>query len=180
MRRKWLGVAAVLVVLASAAAWYFESPVWTLRQMAKAAQDGDADKLSSYIDYPKLRESTKSQIKAAMAAKLTSGSTNGFEALGMMMGMSMVDNMIDGMFSPDGMEAMFAADRAKDSAAAKARKPFGLDANNREIVRDGFDRFRLHEKKSAGQDGDLVFERHGLGWKLAQIRVPQNLFDDKK
>ena len=122
MRRKWLAVAAVLIVLVSAAVWYFESPAWTLKQMAEAAQARDADKLSSYIDYPKLRESTKSQLKAAMAAKLTSGSSNGFEALGMMMGMSMVDNMIDGMLSPDGMEAMFAAEKVRKFGCAAGQE----------------------------------------------------------
>ena len=35
----------------------------------------------------------------------------------------------------------------------------------------GFNHFRLHEKGKPGQDGDLVFDRHGLSWKLAQIKV---------
>ena len=181
MRARWIVVVFALL-LALSVGWYFESPVWTLKQMADAAQSGNADKLSGYIDYPELRDSTKRQLKAAMTAKLTSDSSNGFEALGMMMGMSMVDNMIDGVLSPEGMEAMFAAEKAKAPASPKraAKRPFGLDASNREIVRDGLDRFRLHEKGSPGQDGDLIFERHGLSWKLAQIKVPTGLFDAKK
>jgi len=179
MRRLWV-VGAIGLLVAAAAAWYFESPVWTLKQMADAAQQHDAEKLSAYIDYPKLRESTKSQLKAAMTAKLTSGSSNGFEALGVVMGMSMVDNMIDGVLSPEGMEAMFAAEKAKGTATAEPKRPFGLDASNREVIRDGFDKFRLHDKTKAGHDGDLIFERHGLGWKLAKIQVPSNLFDDEK
>jgi hypothetical protein len=179
MRAKRIAV-AILLAFAAAAGWYFESPGWTLRQMAAAAQARDADKLSAYIDYPKLRESTKSQLKAAMTAKLASGTSNGFEALGMMFGMTMVDNMIDGLFTPEGMEAMFATDRAKQQLGPAAKKPFGLDASHREIVRDGFDRFRLHDKSKPDREGDLVFERHGLGWKLAKIEVPPNLFNEKK
>jgi hypothetical protein len=178
MRKSWI-VAAILLVIAAGVGWYFESPSWTLKQMASAAHARDSDKLSSYIDFPKLRESTKSQLKAAVTAKLTSGTSNGFEALGMMLGMSMIDNMVDGMFTPEGIAAMFAAQKAAP-AKKPAAKPFGIDATNREIVRDGFDRFRLHDKRASGQDGDLVFERHGLGWKLAQIKVPPNIFDDKK
>ena len=148
--------------------------------MAVAARAHDAERLSGYIDYPKLRESSKAQIKAAMAAKLASDSGNGFEKLGMMVGLTMVDNMIDGLFTPEGMAAMFAADKAKagtqTTAAAAPKKPFGLDAANREIVREGLNGFRLHEKGKAGPDGDLIFERHGLSWKLAKIQVPEKLF----
>jgi hypothetical protein len=176
MRKIW-SIAAVAVLLGLAGGWYFESPSWTLRQMADAAQARDSDKFSGYVDYPKLRESTKSQLKAAMTAELTSGNANGFETLGMMMGMSMVDNLIDGMLTPEGVAAMFAR---QPSGSQSVKKPFGIEASNREIVRDGFDRFRLHDKNKPNQDGDLVFERHGLGWKLAQIKVPTNLFDDNQ
>ena len=179
MRKIWLG-AAVAFLIADGAGWYFESPRWTLKQMADAAQARDADKLSGYVDFPKLRESTKSQLKAAMTAKLASGRSNGFEALGMMIGMSMVDNMIDGMLTPDGVAAMFATEKARAAVSSPVKKPFGIDASKAEIVRDGFDHFRLHEKGKPGQDGDLVFDRHGLSWKLAQIKVPMNLFDGKR
>jgi hypothetical protein len=179
MRKVWI-VATFALVLAVAVGWYVESPAWTLKQMAAAAQARDSDKLSGYVDFPKLRESSKSQMKAAMTAKIASGNSNGFEALGMMLGMSMVDNMIDGLLTPDGVAAMFATEKYKAGVNPPAKKPFGIDASKAEIVRDGFDRFRLHEKGKPGQDGDLVFERHGLGWKLAQIKVPANLFDEKK
>ena len=32
------------------AVWYFASPQWTLWQIKNAAERGDADRLSSYID----------------------------------------------------------------------------------------------------------------------------------
>jgi hypothetical protein len=181
MRKGWT-IAAVALLVAAGTAWYFGSPAWTLKRMASAAQARDTEELSSYIDYPKLRETTKSQLKAAMTAELTSDSTNGFEALGLMMGMSMVDNMIDGVLSPEGMEAMFAAEKNEAATTRKpaVKKPFGLDASNRVVIRDGLDKFRLHEQSSPGQDGDLVFERHGLSWRLAEIKVPTGLFDEKK
>jgi hypothetical protein len=176
MRKIWL-IGAIALTFASAAGWYFESPSWTLKQMADAVQSRDSEKFSDYVDYPELRESTKSQLKAAMTAEIASGDSNGFETLGMMMGMSMVDNLIDGILTPEGVAAMFAR---QHSGSEAVKRPFGIEASDREIVRDSFDRFRLHDKSKPGQDGDLVFERHGLGWKLAQIKVPQNIFDDNK
>ena len=56
------------------------------------------------------------------------------------------------------------------------KKPKGLDAANREIVREGLNEFRLHDKRKAGQDGDLIFERHGLSWKLAKIQASERFF----
>lgn len=83
---------------------------------------------------------------------------------------------------------MLAADKARKDAAAGEQSNAGrsaqapgkamrLDAANREIVREGLNGFRLHEKGKPGQDGDLIFERHGLSWKLARIKVPKNLFE---
>lgn len=187
MRRKsWIIAAVVLLVLGASAGWYFASPAWTLKQMADAAEARDAEKLSAHIDYSKLRESTKSQMRAAMGAKLADGSANGFEALGLAIGMGFVDRMVDGLVTPEGMAAMFANAKRQGQAAPSgpagraARKPMGLDASNREIIREGFNRFRLHEKGKPGQDGDLIFERDGLGWKLVAIDMPKDLFADGK
>ena len=35
-------------------------------------------------------------------------------------------------------------------------------------------------QSGASEDGDLVFDRHGLSWKLARIKVPMDLFDKKE
>lgn len=185
-RRTFLILGPILLLVAAGVGWYFGSPAWTLREMASAAQARDSDKLSRYVDYPKLRESTKAQLKAQMTARLGGRTGNGFAALGMMVGKTVVDNVIDGMLTPDGMTAMFAAERGRAAStstattSAPAKKPFGVDASNREIVHDGLDRFRLHDKSGPGDDGDLIFERHGLGWKLAQIEIPPNLLGDAR
>lgn len=188
MRKSWI-IGALVILLGLAVAWYFGSPAWTLKSMASAAQKGDADKLASYIDFPKVRESAKSQLKAQMAAKMMSGDQNGFAAIGMMIGMQMVDPMIDAVVSPESMRAAFAR-RAKGpdkaavapnspsagpSAGKVADKPFGIDTASAEIVRTDFDHFQLRDKKQA--EGGLVFERRGFGWVLMDIRMPPKLLE---
>jgi len=178
--RKFVVPGVIGLLMATAIGWYFVSPTWTLHQMASAARAKDADRLSAYIDFPKLRDTTKAQLKAQASARIASGNSKGFEALGLMIGVSMIDTMIDGILTPQGIAAMFANVPA-DSAPGQnqAKKPFGIDANNREVVRVGLNQFRLHDKRAHGSDGDLVFERHGLGWELAEIIVPQNLMDTR-
>jgi hypothetical protein len=177
MTRKKL-IVAVVAIVALAAGWYFGSPRWTLYQMAKAAEARDSDKLAAYIDFPTLRDSTKSQIKAQMAVKVSEAEgEGGFAALGAMMGMAMIDPMIDGFLTPEAMRAMFA--KQPDPAAEKAR-PFGVDATNSRIVQEGLDQFRLREPGAKDEGGDLIFKRDGLGWRLSEIRIPADIMQDKE
>ena len=100
-RGKWkiAAVAAALIVIASAALWYFESPLWTLHGMKDAAQSHDADALDAYIDYPALRESLKAELTARMMIQAQKDKS-GFGALGMAFGSAVMGPMIDGLVSP--------------------------------------------------------------------------------
>lgn len=182
MRKTWF-VGALAALIGLAALWYFASPTWTLRSMASAAKAGDADKLVSYIDFPKVQQSAKSQIKAQFAREMM-GQNNGFAALGMAIAIQMVDPMIDAVISPEAMRAAFARRAAgttkpgrepPPATAGATDKPFGLDTAKAEIVRDDFDHFRLLDKDKGSKAGELVFERRGFGWVLADIRMPPDL-----
>jgi hypothetical protein len=141
--------------------------------MREAAQARNAEKLSSYVDYPKVRESVKSQLKAAMAAKMMEGSGNGFEALGMAIGMQMMDPMIDTMISPEGLQAGFAKASSADQQKGKQAAPFALgEGDSYEIERDGLDAFRVVIKDPKEEPTFLNFERRGLGWVLAGVKMP--------
>ncbi|WP_424218019.1 DUF2939 domain-containing protein [Thauera humireducens] len=52
--------------------WYF-SPYLTLQSMKAAAEAKDAEKLNTYVDYPKLRGSFKNDLNARLAENLPSG-----------------------------------------------------------------------------------------------------------
>ncbi|HEX8222245.1 MAG TPA: DUF2939 domain-containing protein [Allosphingosinicella sp.] len=39
------------------------------------------------------------------------------------------------------------------------------------VIRSGASEFRLHRQGRAHGKVDLVFRRHGLGWKLAEVRL---------
>ncbi len=165
-------IVATIVIALLGAGWYFGSPRWTLYQMREAAQDRDSDKLAGYIDFPNLRDTTKSQLKAQMAVKATQAG-DGLEGLGAMFAMAMIDPMIDGFLTPDTMRAMFARDAAAEKPAAGEQKaPFAVDANEARIEQDGMDQFRL--VTAAEDEADIIFKRHGLGWKLSEIRIPQD------
>lgn len=189
-------ILAALAALAIAVAWYFGSPRWTVWQMAKAAEARDSDRLAGYIDFPKLRESAKAQLKAQMREQAQA--SGGFGAVRAMIGMAMVDPVVDSALTAKTMRAAFA--RAPEPKAKPARPkgaeagargtkvsaskpgggggekgPFGIDASDVEIVHKGLNEFRLRKKGAQGEDGDLIFRRHGLGWKLEEVRIPEDL-----
>ncbi|MEJ7932168.1 DUF2939 domain-containing protein [Ramlibacter sp. AN1015] len=103
-RRRAPAVAALLAIAALlllAAVWWW-SPLWTLRQMAQAAQQQDDAGFNARVDYPRLRESLKAQLAARVAASMshTPGS-NPFAGLGQSLGLAMVNPVVDAMVRPE-------------------------------------------------------------------------------
>lgn len=167
-RAKWkiAALAAVLIVIASGALWYFESPAWTLKGMKEAAQSRDADALNDYIDYPALRESLKAELMAQMMAEAEKDKS-GFGALGVAIGSTIMGPMIDGLVSPAGMRAALLANRQGNAgrAASALHVP-----EQPVIVRLSFSEFLVTTKDKP--NSGLVFKRHGLSWLLSGVRLP--------
>ncbi len=160
-RTKWAGLAAVLVLLATIG-WYVLSPGYTLKQMKAAAQANDADRLSSYIDYPSLREDMKSELSARMMAEAQKDQS-GFGPLGVALGSALVGPLVDAIISPAGVRAMMLSNRQNK----KAPIAVGEDPD---IERHGLSEFVV--KSKSGQNGTMVFKRHGLSWKLSGLDLP--------
>jgi hypothetical protein len=54
-------------------------------------------------------------------------------------------------------------------ALVKPRR--GSDAADLQLIRTGTGEFRLRREGARGGKGDLVFRRHGMGWKLEEVRI---------
>jgi hypothetical protein len=167
-RAKWkiAAVAAALIVIASSALWYFESPAWTLKGMRDAARSQDADALNAYVDYPAVRKSLKAELKARMRAEAQKDKS-AFGDLGRAIGSVTLGPLLDVLVSPAGMRAALLASSQKNvgSAAAALRVP-----KEPVIVRRSFSEFVVTAK---GQpNSGLVFKRHGLSWMLSGVELP--------
>jgi hypothetical protein len=168
-KARWLALLGGIVIIA-AVAWYFASPAYTLSRMKAAAESNDADAISTYIDYPSLREDMKADLMAQMMVEAEKD-TSGFGGLGMAFGAAMIGPMIDGMVSPAGMKAAFAANRAKPSSGPTAKVPKALGMKEDPVIkRRGFSEFVVTSKKEP--DSGMVFKRHGLSWKLSGVELP--------
>jgi hypothetical protein len=167
-RGKWkiAAVAAVLIVIASSALWYFESPAWTLKGMKDAAQSQDADALNAYIDYPALRESLKAELMARMRTEAQKDKSI-FNGFGLAIGSAMLGPLIDRLVTPSGLRAALLANRQENigPAASALRLP-----QQPVVIRRGFSEFVVTTKRQPGSG--LVFKRHGVSWLLSGVELP--------
>lgn len=186
-RSKTLVAVSVAVIMILAVVWYFASPAYAMNQLKSAAESGDAVELEKRIDFPKVRESLKSQLRALMAREMAKPemADNPFGKLGGMLAMGMVDGMVEGFVTPESMAAVIEEGKVQRMNAAPAKEIF--DAANApdyekpaqqkqvewQIERDGFDKFTATPSTPHGEPApSLLFERDGLGWKLSGMNLP--------
>lgn len=160
------------LVLALGIVWYFASPSYAMMQLRDAAMSGDEAELEEAVDFPRVRETLKSDIKAQVAQEVAKGGEDGMAAMGAAFAMAMIDPMIDGFINADTIAAMVREGKLERNASAPA-EPREEAQTDWEIERDGLSRFVARPTGEDTEDAPgLVFERDGLGWKLVEIDMP--------
>jgi hypothetical protein len=176
---------------------YFASPVIALQGLTAAAKSGDRAKLERGVDFPAVRESLKSQLKAAMNHQIASDPSlrdNPFAAFGQLLLGAAVDKVVDTYATPDAISNMVATNRAPTeiSSEPNAAAPAGeapatapqADAKSKSHAESHYAYQDLNHFHATYRDADtkpgddfgLVLERRGLfTWKLVKIELPGNL-----
>ena len=183
--------AGVAVVLAALIAGYLASPILALHGLTAAAKAGDKAGLESAVDFPAVRESLKTQLKASMTRKLEEDPKlrdNPFAAFGQMLLVGVVDKAVETYATPDAIANMVATNRPPKSIQATPGGP-AVEQPQPEVkatktksdteVHYGYvdlDHFRAtyRDRKDGDQEPfGLVLERRGLfKWKLVRIELP--------
>ena len=178
MRKGIIGIGGAILLIALAAAWYFISPAMALSGLKEAALAGDKAELEERVDFPAVRDSLKSQFKAHMLKEVAkSGEENGFAAFGAMLAMSLADSLVDAAVTPDGIKTMVENGKlANPQTSAAPATVATAKPVDWQIERQGFDRFRAVPKSEDSKgEAALVFKRDGLGWRLIDIDMPDDL-----
>jgi hypothetical protein len=186
MNSKLLKSGLLVAALALAAYWYW-SPLLTLRQMKSAAVRHDADTFNNYVNYPRVRESLKGQFSALIAAETVQrhgGDVSAADAgatLGAVFGVMMVDRVVDALVRPEAVmhamqEGRLAGAGQPPASPSPSDKSSKGDTPRWVGERKGVDKYVV----SASTPGDLpqdrvslVFERSGFAhWALTEVRMP--------
>ena len=155
--------------------YFYASPYIVLNNIKKAAEQGDADKLSGYIDFPSVKQSMKDQVKAAMVEELASSKEqDGFEALGTMLATAMIDPLIDGLVTPDGVALMLQGQKL-DFDLNNYTPEDKPKAKNEDVdYKAGylsFNRFKVQiiDVNDTDESLDVIMHRDWLSWKVTRI-----------
>jgi hypothetical protein len=105
----WIGI---LVLVLLGAALYF-GPHWTIYRMRTAIEQKDARALSSYVDFPSVRESLKVQMLVMFDRATGDTKDTPFAALGKALVVGVANTMVDALVTPAGVLAMMEEGRVK-------------------------------------------------------------------
>lgn len=158
----------------------YASPYWTLHRMKTAAVENDADRFSSYIDFPALRESVKSQLMVAMDTRMgrPDVANNPFAGLGRMMGAALINPIVDAAVSPAGVIAMFESGKAQPLRGPSSPVPSSTQADrvNYAVAYQDWNTFSIEKP---GEDaGRFILKRRGLwSWQLASLELPKTVIN---
>ena len=159
---------AVLLALLVA---FWATPYYSVWSMKRAAQNRDATTFSSYIDFPRLRESLKAELNAKMLFDMKNNKElkdNPFSGLALLAAPTMINNIIDGYVTPAAIERGFKEElKLKDQNVAT--ETFNKDF----LTKDGIsvdsayqssDEFHVIVTGPEQKQNRLVFERRSLFW----------------
>lgn len=162
---------------------FYATPHFTLWRMKAAAEAGDYETFSQFVDYPKLRESAKQSLieSGVLDRALERGTGN--RALVLIAGAlasPVMNAAIDAAISPQSLALLMqgkswaearSSNRVRKDASTSSEPPNVEIAMNYESLNE----FSLQVKKreSAAEPSRFVLTRDGLlAWKLSSIRLP--------
>lgn len=169
-------IAGLLVLIAG---YLYASPYLALNGIKNAVQEQDAEKLSSYIDFPSVKQGVKEQFKAKIAKEMVlEDNNNGFEALGSMFATAMIDPLVDGLITPEGIAALMAEKKDQNSTEATTQE----ESNESDdlVYETGYDSFSDFHVNLGNPEVDktvkVMLHRDGLSWKIVDIDFPLDDF----
>jgi hypothetical protein len=177
--------AIMLVIILAGIACVAASPFYTLYEIKKAIRAGDADKLSTFIDFPSVRENFKTSVDGAAGRQLKNNpelKDNPIARLGLMVGAAVADTAIDALVSPRGVATLLivnspadpSSTSAGDDQAAKIEHDKPKSQLGYDYKYESFNQFGARIKnKSTGELGPYItLTRSGLfDWKVTKISL---------
>lgn len=170
--------ALAAALLAGVAAYWYWSPYLAMRELRDAAVAADAGRFNERVDFPKVRESLKSQF----AARLQPGGANAGNNLGSLLAGVLIDKLIDTAVRPEAIMFAMREGKFKIGNENGGSAEDGQDTGERRKTvwhteRQGTDTILFRgEREGDGARKDtmaLVMQRRGFAdWKLTDIRLP--------
>ena len=185
-RRHGMQLASVVCVVSAFlfCAWFYFTPYLAVRGMKSALAARDAARLSSYVNFPSLKESLKANVNAMLASEIMEKKeANPFGAIGTALAAVIINPMIDAFVTPEnlatlmkGYEPRLGGDSTQPPLVKDNTWSSDFDAGvEMSMSYESFDRFvvTVKQKGDVGEPISFVFNRDGtFSWKLSALRLP--------
>lgn len=170
-------ISAAIIAAAAFGGFLYASPYIAAYNMEKAAEANDGKKLSTYIDFPALKESLKSNLNAAIVSQAADNhKDNPMGALGAVFASALINPMVDALVTPENLVTMMKGEKP-DLQSSSKEKPNPTESTpdaDMEMKYESFDEFSIAVKSKKGDDDPVVFilSRNNLFfWKLSGLRL---------
>lgn len=166
-------IALVSVLLLAVAAFWYWSPLLALRELQAAAKSMDGPAFNEHVDYPRLRESVKTNL---MGKAETPAANDPAAMIGQAFGDALIGRLIDGLVQPDVVMRMMAHGKFNTENNDAPDPDAEADKKDWFAEREGMSRFiAFVGKKGEAKEQrlGLVMERSGFAtWRLVGLRMP--------
>ena len=176
---------SITVLLLLIFTYAYAAPYWVIYQIRQALEKQDSDALSSYVDFPSVRQSLKDQLNTSLLKKLPEGAQSnegGFAALGALLASSMLDKMVDMTVSPQGVSMLLQGKKLKDglphAVQAEPQQSETQEQQQHDKVKyrshyQSLNQFIVEIEHPQQQSKiNVIMHRQGLSWKVTQIQLP--------
>ncbi len=130
MRRnmKWI-VGGALLALVVACGLVYASPYMTVQALRKAAENRDAEGVSSRVDFPALRSSIKADLGARLTAELRRNPNDPMASIGMLFGATLANQLVDAFLTPENIAVIMRGRVPDPAVTVRNALPFGLSSD---------------------------------------------------
>lgn len=165
----------VIGLIFCALAYFYVSPYIVLNNIKNAAQAGDSEKVSQYIDYSSVRQSLKDQINTDMLQDMRDEQDH-FSGWGQMLASTLLDKIVDVVVTPEGMTMVLQGQGLKEVDQDKSQETADVKRQDKPEYKAGYTSWQNFEVQIQAPESSKVFKvmmvRDGLSWKVHKIIVP--------
>lgn len=155
----------------------YATPYISLYQMYQAVEKHDVQALSQHIDFPALRESVKSNVRAMVQQETAKANNSIIGMLGSVLGGVATDPIVDGLVTPDGVAALLEGQKLSVGNSGLSL-PAMSNQSKPEVTTQyrSWDQFAVSIKPTGTntEPATLLLSRNGLSWKLSGVELPQS------
>lgn len=176
MNKKVIG--AIMSIFILMGGYLYASPYLAMNGIKDAVQKADSEKLSTYIDYPSVRQSFKDQVNKQVLKNLTK-EEDGWKALGTMLATTMLDNIVDAVITPEGITLLLQGKNVFQSLedgetpqAQSEQTKSKMQYSSRYLTMNVFEITLFNPEND--KTYKVIMERDGFSWKVKRINLPEN------